>query len=1083
MRVYCPYCWKRISLKSAKKGRYTPECPRCHQQFLLSVSSDSTTGATAAPLPDKKPSGNATSIDPMEATLGGSPNMSAPDELDSLVGMSDEDWDSLASIVGEPKTPEAPKTPKSRKRPARPDDDSPTPEIGSAPAPPRPSPAMPASRETPPADSPESSRRSGEKASAQPPRAASGQRPTGPAPRTPAAADRTQPLDAAGKAGGSPKPSSGKQLPPKQKKGPPGEHGRRFVETAAKLTATAGDFSQTAPLAPDISSTPPPSAPAAPLPPGNADGVSPGQPEDGPPPNGARVPPPARSASGRASRTFSGAPQATAVSRPHDQTIALVSDIPQILAGYRILRRLGEGGMGAVYLARQLSLQRMVALKTIRSEWANNPVHLARFTREAYAAAQLVHPNVAQIYDMGEDQGIHFFSMEYINGPSLYQVVLERGHLEPDVAAGYVLQAARGLKYAHSLGMVHRDVKPENLMLDPEGVVKVVDLGLVKTADPEAPPAAAADATMELAVGSPSGNLTQMNIAIGSPNYMAPEQAENAAGVDQRADIYSLGCTLYVLLTGQPPFHGASVIEVITKHKTEKVVRPEVIVEHLPEELSDITLRMMAKRAEDRYADLDVVIGDLQEYLGLERARGFVPREQQIEAFQASARAFQNPGTMPVRPLAMWGLSGVWLVLLAFGVLSGRPSFFGSVAGLGLMTLVNYFVARGALQKDVLFRKVCGLIGSGGRGLWITAGSAVLAAGTLLWVFDLLWPWTALFGWSALLAAALYFGVDRRLAAGRKRPLEEIHELLRILRARGVGEEDLREFVAKQAGQHWEELYEALFGYEEKIAARAKWRADQFGQPRPKFAAWRDRLIAWFDARIEAARQARQRKHLLKVEQNKLLAEGFSAQEARYLANNAADLLVKQAAEVRQAGDGKLSEEAAKKRRDALKEMLYAARAQELHKYRTRFRFGDQVRKAATFLFGQRARCIAGCALLVLGALWVHQNVGENGQPLSIELAWLTSGETDPLYVPLVPWFLTSWINFLNIGVAGLILLFSSLVPRRRGAIFGFAAAGVVLIAHSLVALPAIAGFAPHVTSMAIGATMAVLAYLYAWMT
>ncbi|MGL6097792.1 MAG: protein kinase domain-containing protein, partial [Fimbriiglobus sp.] len=147
--------------------------------------------------------------------------------------------------------------------------------------------------------------------------------------------------------------------------------------------------------------------------------------------------------------------------------------MPEQLGGYGVRKMLGKGGMGAVYLAQQVSLDRPVALKVMNPEWAEDPIFLARFVREAYAAAQLNHHNVVQIYDIGEDKGINFFSMEFVEGKSLGDVLRKNGQLDPAVAVGYILQGARGLKFAHDRGMVHRDVKPDNMMLNTEGLVKV----------------------------------------------------------------------------------------------------------------------------------------------------------------------------------------------------------------------------------------------------------------------------------------------------------------------------------------------------------------------------------------------------------------------------------------------------------------------------------------------------------------------------------------------------------------------------------------------------------------------------------
>ena len=254
-------------------------------------------------------------------------------------------------------------------------------------------------------------------------------------------------------------------------------------------------------------------------------------------------------------------------------------DIPEALGGYQIVKQLGQGGMGTVYLARQMSLDRHVALKVMNPQWAAKPTFLARFTREAYAAAQLVHHHIVQIYDIGADLDMPFFSMEFVKGQHLGEVLRDNGPLDIEMAVGYVLQAARGLKFAHDQGMVHRDIKPDNLMLNDQGLVKVADLGLVKT-----PGAVAAED--QVGTEAPSGEksetgnpqsegktpktpaprpgsklsevsgVTAVGVAMGTPAFMAPEQGRNAALVDHRADIYSLGCTLYVLAHRPAPIPG-----------------------------------------------------------------------------------------------------------------------------------------------------------------------------------------------------------------------------------------------------------------------------------------------------------------------------------------------------------------------------------------------------------------------------------------------------------------------------------------------------------------------------------------------
>src|SRR5262249_21346317 len=162
--------------------------------------------------------------------------------------------------------------------------------------------------------------------------------------------------------------------------------------------------------------------------------------------------------------------------KPSDTTEESAT-VPHRLGGYQVVKELGRGGMGMVFLGRQISLDRPVALKVMHPRWAKNPTFVARFAREAYAAAPLVHHNVVQVYDVDAEGEHNFFSMEFVKGKSLGDLLQDHGKLDSEVAVNYVLQAARGLKFGHDLGMVHRDVKPDNLLLNDQGIVKVADLG------------------------------------------------------------------------------------------------------------------------------------------------------------------------------------------------------------------------------------------------------------------------------------------------------------------------------------------------------------------------------------------------------------------------------------------------------------------------------------------------------------------------------------------------------------------------------------------------------------------------------
>jgi eukaryotic-like serine/threonine-protein kinase len=250
---------------------------------------------------------------------------------------------------------------------------------------------------------------------------------------------------------------------------------------------------------------------------------------------------------------------------------------------YRLLKLLGAGGMGAVYQAEHGVMRRLVALKVINREYTSNPAAAERFQREIRAAAQLHHPNIVAAYDAEQAGDTHFLVMEYIDGVNLARLVAEKGPLPVAEACEYVRQAALGLQHAHERGMVHRDVKPHNLIRSADGVVKLLDFGLASV------------------VECGEGQLTGTNAIMGTPDYIAPEQAEDTHAADARSDIYSLGCTLYHLLTGRPPFTYPSTLLKLVAHREEapapvRAVRPDV-----PEELAAVLSRMMAKAPVDRY--------------------------------------------------------------------------------------------------------------------------------------------------------------------------------------------------------------------------------------------------------------------------------------------------------------------------------------------------------------------------------------------------------------------------------------------------------------------------------------------------
>jgi WD40 repeat protein len=264
--------------------------------------------------------------------------------------------------------------------------------------------------------------------------------------------------------------------------------------------------------------------------------------------------------------------------------------------GYAVLREVGRGGMGVVYEAVHPVLGRRVAVKLIHPAFLRHPAAVARFRQEVRAAGRLAHPNLVTAFDAGEAGDRHFLAMALVEGESLADLLSRRGGPLPVAeACAAVRQAALGLEHAHRSGLVHRDVKPHNLMRAADGTVKVLDFGLAALG------------------GDPAGDggLTGPNAVIGTPDYMAPEQAEDARAADARADVYSLGCTLFHLLTGQAPFAGRPVLLKLLAHRIEAPPRARGLRPELPAALDAVLRRALAKRPQERFASA----GELAEAL------------------------------------------------------------------------------------------------------------------------------------------------------------------------------------------------------------------------------------------------------------------------------------------------------------------------------------------------------------------------------------------------------------------------------------------------------------------------------------
>ncbi len=320
--------------------------------------------------------------------------------------------------------------------------------------------------------------------------------------------------------------------------------------------------------------------------------------------------------------------------------------LPCSMGGYELLDELGRGGMGVVYRARQSGLGREVAVKMILGDLLASPIDKQRFRAEAEAAARLDHPNIVPVYEVGELEGRLFFSMKYIAGQTLTQLLAERPL--PARETAYILaEVSRAIHYAHQAGVLHRDLKPSNILIDDTGKPHITDFGLAKQT-------------------ASTGDLTKTGMIIGTPSYMSPEQAAGARGeVGPASDVYSLGAILYHMLTGRPPFQAASPVDTVLLVLEQDPVPPRVINPTADRDLEMITLRCLQKPADLRYATAEALAADLEAYLD---DRPIAARRGRFG--QVLSRLFRE--THHAAVLENWGLLWMWhsLVLLIACVLT-----------------------------------------------------------------------------------------------------------------------------------------------------------------------------------------------------------------------------------------------------------------------------------------------------------------------------------------------------------------------------------------------------------------------------
>lgn len=320
----------------------------------------------------------------------------------------------------------------------------------------------------------------------------------------------------------------------------------------------------------------------------------------------------------------------------------------QQIPGFQILKKLGQGAMATVFQAKQVSLDRIVAIKVLPRRMSENREFVERFYREGRAAARLNHPNIVQAIDVGEAGGYHYFVMEYIDGCTVYDKIADGKPLSEEEAVRITLGTARALEHAHARGFIHRDVKPKNIMITKDNVVKLADMGLAREVSDYK--------IAELEAGR----------AYGTPYYISPEQIRGEISIDFRADIYSLGATFYHMLVGRVPFEGSTPSTVMHKHLKEQLVPPDHINTQLSSGAAEVVELMMAKKREDRYPSTKELIIDLEAI-----ARGEAPLMARkrydhnlLENLAKTGTTVSSPTAEDLSPTQPRSEAWTWVVVL-----------------------------------------------------------------------------------------------------------------------------------------------------------------------------------------------------------------------------------------------------------------------------------------------------------------------------------------------------------------------------------------------------------------------------------
>jgi hypothetical protein len=739
---------------------------------------------------------------------------------------------------------------------------------------------------------------------------------------------------------------------------------------------------------------------------------------------------------------------------------------PRFLGGHMLLKLLGHGPRGQSFLAVPAGLYPLFVLKLLAADRSADPIFRAHFTREAFTAAMIEHPNLARLGGVGDDRGRAYASVQFTPGSSLAELISSGTRIEPYQAAMLILQAARGLWAAHQQGLWHRDVKPANLRLGVSGLVTVDDLGLEMTP------------SLALAMEprrSDRKESAPVPAAVGSPAFMAPEQAHDPLTCDGRADIYALGCTFYNLVTGRPPFAGANAVELMRQHQEETPAPANDLAPGLPRGIADVIRTMMAKRLDERYPSMGVVVEALERTIGLKEPAATTPLAESGEVLHTLADGLASAPARRLRSRVLALAAAIWLAFVALLFRLGLVQPGVGILGLGALTGAITVLSSAIIQRSELFGLAVAVVLGRGFRAWLAAG--LIAAGVLLAVVT----WGGLQPWLLLIcaggaAAAFHYYLDRPWQVERRRLLTGAQETLKRLRARGHDEQNLRELVARQAGDHWEDLFEGLFGLGAVPIARSRWRSTEASRLRSPVRRLREFLCMGFQQQLEARLDRQQTRLLQQVEERRLEAQGVNLLTARRKSRRIAKAMVLTVADWRdQRRLLEASGQAAPADAPSLWERLSrAADAPELalepHEPHASY-LRRRLEGVGSLLLGGGLRLLLALALLIVLVIWLDargiltfgqvraqwteidhavqdaMRASEIGRLRDVK--WIIAPDWRRLEEPVdfawVTDLVGNWVRGSNLAVAAALLLVSTFSGRRFVGLMALVGAAVAL--------------------------------------